>query len=258
MNEAPRVRRVADRTIASGTARLRMVTTIPREPTMAAEGSIDFHNRRSRIRLTMPPDLLDDRSQPLEIDTITDGPDVYVPVLELPGRWLRTRLEQHTDDMPAGDPGLLLDWLRGCTSAAAATDSASAESSGLTVLDTVLDLDHAVQAAPEGSRRAVRSWIDQIAPDGTPRSARIWIDTDDLLHRLVLLDPSGGLEVNLAEHGEPVEIDVPGDDAVIDPDELHAALPDVPDPPDVPNPPTMPGPAPWGRQRSQHRDEDDR
>lgn len=243
MDAIQRVRDAADATIAAGSARLSMTSSLATAPPMSVQGTIDFANRRSWARLTMPSAPDGEQDGTIEVETVIVGPDFYVQVIELPGRWLWTRLEEHDDDMPAGDPGLLLDWLRGCTQAAR-TDSvgAAAAGAGLTAFDVVFDLNRAVEAAPEGSRRAVRTWIDQIAPDGQPRAARVWLDSDDRLHRLTILDPAAELDAQLSGHGKPVEIAVPDDTAVIEPADLHDLLPDLPT--DLPQPP----PSEWDNE----------
>ena len=234
MDDIERVRTAADRTVAAGSARLTMTSRAATALTADVEGTIDFTNRRSWARLAMPPGT-GDHDGTVEVEMVIDGPYLYIEVVGLPGRWLRTRLDEHGDDMPAGDPGLLLDWLRGCTKAtpADATDTSSRDVD-LAAFDVVLDLDRAVEAAPEGSRHAVRTWIDQIAPDGRPRAARLWLDTHDRVHRLTVLDPAGDVEAHFTDHGQHVEIAVPDDTAVVDPEELRQLLPDLPDLPEPP------------------------
>lgn len=224
MSATERIRAAADATVAAGTARLTMRTHLPDSPPTNMVGVVDFSRRRSWARLTMPPLPEGEAAGTIEVETVIDGPDFYLEVLELPGRWLRTRLDAHDEQMPAGDPGLLLDWLRGCTDATPVTDAS--DTGELEAFDAVLDLDRAVEAAPSATRQAVRTWIDLIAPDGAPREVRVWLDAAGRLHRLEIPDPDGRLELHLDDHGDPVTVTIPPDDAVIDPDELAALLPE--------------------------------
>jgi hypothetical protein len=233
MDPIQQVRSAADRTVEAGTARLTMTTASPAASTTDIEGTVDFTNRRSWARVAMPP--MSDDGGTVAVEMIIDGPHLYLEVIGHPGRFVRTRLDAHEDGMPAGDPGLLLDWLRGCIEATPTSDTDPPANDGqLTVLDVVLDLDRAVEAAPEASRRAVRLWIDQMAPDGRPRPARVWLDTHNRVHRLVVREVGGELDVRLTDHAEPIEIPLPDGSALIDPAELQQLLPDLPDLPDPP------------------------
>lgn len=107
MSVTERVRAAADATVAAGTTRLTMRTHLPDAPPMDMVGVVDFSRRRSWARPTMPPTPDGEAAGPIEVETVIDGPDFYLEVLELPGRWLRTRLDAHDEQMPAGDPGLL-------------------------------------------------------------------------------------------------------------------------------------------------------
>lgn len=232
MDPIQQVRLAADRTVAAGTARLTMTAPAPAASTTDIEGTVDFTNRRSWARVAMPP--MTDGGGTVAVEMIIDGPHLYLEVIGHPGRFVRTRLDEHGDGMPAGDPGLLLDWLRGCTQAIPTSATDPADDGQLTVLDVVLDLDRAVEAAPEDSRRAVRLWIDRMAPDGRPRPARVWLDTHNRVHRLIVREVGDELDVRLTDHAEPIAIPLPDDNALIDPTELQQLLPDLPDLPDPP------------------------
>lgn len=270
------VRAAADRTVAAGTARLTMTTPAPQpapdparveaasstappvapatettsatSATSAIDGTVDFAQRRSRARVAMPP--LVAGGDTVHVEMLIDGADLYLEVLGHPGRFVRTRLDEHGDGMPAGDPGLLLDWLRGCTEAAlsdgsgsgwagepADPDDAPADlgDGALTTFDVVLDLDRAAEAAPEASRRAVRLWIDRTVPEGGTCSGRVALDPAGRVHRLTVRPSVGELDLQLLDHGAPLDIAVPDDDALVDPAELHELLPDLSDLPEPPS-----------------------
>ena len=235
MDHIEQVRAAADCTVAAGSARLTMTsagTTLMGD----IDGTIDFTNRRSWAKLAMPMGEGEgDGHGTVEVEMIIDGPHLYLGVLGFPGRFLRTRLDEHGDDMPAGDPGLLLDWLRGCTRATPVGASGTpGDDPHLNAVDVVLDLDRAVEAAPEGARRAVRTWVDMMAPDGRPREARVWLDADDRVHRFSLPDPAGDLDVRFTDHGQPVAIAIPDATALVAPEELRQLMPDLPDLPEPP------------------------
>lgn len=209
-----RVRVAADRTIAAGSATVELLSSAGGEVLARMRGEVTFASQRSRIVMDLPQP---GGAEPLQVEGIVDGDDLYLTAPDAPGGWVLLPLYDEESSPRSTDLGLLLDWLRGCREATAAEGAGEDD---LDAFDVVLDLDRAVEAAPEGSRRAVRAFVDQFGAGGGAQPARVWIDDGGLVHRLHVPDPEATMDVRFSDHGAPVTIEVPDPSLVLDPDEL--------------------------------------
>jgi hypothetical protein len=221
MTEVERIRAAADRTIGAGSAAVQLESSADGDLLARMHGEVDFAGQRSRIvmDLLQPAD-----GESLEIEGIVDGDDLYLTAIDVPGRWVLLPLYDEETSPQSTDLGLLLDWLRGCREATPVDDGATSVDDGATadveVFDVVLDLDRAVEAAPDGSRRAVRAFVDQFGASGGAQPARVWVDGAGLVHRVRVPAPDATMDVRFSDHGAPVTIEVPDPSLVLDPDEL--------------------------------------
>lgn len=220
---AERVRAAVERTLRAGTARIRQTMLSPAGP-VTATGTIDFVQRRATALMTMPPHpFAPDPNTTTEVTMIIDGVDTYTQVIDRPGRWIVDRLASAGQTVSAGDPGLLLDLLRG-TVAATSIDDAEA----VAAFDVEVDLDRAIERAPDDLRRPLREMMDTVLRDRTPHQARVHLDGDGRLRSIGIAlatssrQPVDQLEVDLFDLGADVEIDLPDAASILDQDEMAA------------------------------------
>lgn len=225
MNETvERVQRTVQQTTAAGSARIRQTMTSSAQPAVVATGCVDFRRRRAYAVMAFPGDPdLPGAHEATEVAMVVDGADLYVEVLDRPGRWI---IDRRTDDGPAqypGDPGLLLDWLRGTTHANAA-GKAAVKGIETTMIDVTVDLDRAIERAPDELRRTLRALLDGVVPHQA--QARVWLDEQDRLRKIVVAltptpaQPLEQLDVELFDFSDDVSIELPPSSAILTDDEM--------------------------------------
>ena len=222
-DHAGQVRDAVDRTLQAGTAHIRQ-TMLGLAGRVVATGTVDFTQRRATAVLSLPPhpDAPDPQAA-TDVAMIIDGVVTYTQVLDRPGRWIADRLADPGQALSAGDPGLLLELLRGTVAATVADDDPASRA-----FDVELDLDRAMERAPDDLRRQLREAYDGALRTVRSRSARVRLDGDGRIHRIDLeLDPSDEqpverLEVELFDLGAEVTIELPEASAVLDAEEMAA------------------------------------
>lgn len=214
-DDGQRVRDAVERTLRTGTARIRQTMDGP-AGRVVATGTVDFARRRARAVLALPPHP--DAPVPdavTEVEMVIDGVDTYTAVIDRPGRFVHDRLANPAEGASAGDPGLLLDLLRGTTDASV-VEHAELPDADWSALEVEIDLDRAMERAPDELRRQLREVIDGVGRDFRPRRARLHLDDTDRIRRI---------DIDIASHGQPaqrldVELSNLGEDLVV-------ALPDA-------------------------------
>lgn len=229
--QARRVRAAIDRTLGAGTARISQTMDGP-AGRVEAVGTIDFRHRRCRAVLSLPPhpDEPDDDTV-TEVTMIIDGVDSYTEVIDRPGRFIHDRRANPGGGLSAGDPGMLLDLLRG-TVGATSIDDAEIDDPAWTALEVDLDLDRAMERAPNDLRRQLRESFDGLLRDFRPQRARVHLDGEGRI-RHVDLDiateghPDGRMQVELFDLGAELVVELPDSASILDEreiDELRVEL----------------------------------
>lgn len=218
------VRDGVDRTLQAGTARIRQTMITGPEAPIVATGSVDFERRRATAVLALPPSP----EQPdgvVHVTMVIDGRDVYTEVVDRPGRWITERLSDDATPLSTGDPGLLLDWLRGTTDATAVAQEV-VDGESRTVIDAIVAVDRAVERAPDDASRALRAVIDGMVPDGASTPIRVVLDPSGRVRRLEVVlqaaddQPVLQLGVELDDLGAAVAIEIPPADALLSAEEV--------------------------------------
>jgi hypothetical protein len=154
--------------------------------------------------------------------------------------WLRVDLTstdataQELQGLVSGqnDASLLLYYLFG---ADGQIDSLGTETIGgveATGYSVSLDLDEALARVPEEAREALELNLDEFTDGGIAHvlDAEVWIDGEGFVRRLVFVYELGdevgggriGVTSDLSAFGEPVEVEAPSDDDVVDVEDLAA------------------------------------
>lgn len=224
---AERVRAAVERTLQAGTARIRQTMHSPDGPVVAT-GTVDFVHRRATAVMTLPPHP-DPRfpGTPSDVTMIIDGADTYTQVIDLPGRWIHDRLATAGASVSAGDPGMLLDLLRGALRAAPVGD-AELSAQRLVAFDVEVDLDRAIERAPDDLRRSMREALDALLRDRAPHRTRVHLDDHghiryvDATFLVTDGQPTDRLEVELFDLGADVAVELPDAASILDQDEMTA------------------------------------
>lgn len=211
-SDSERVKASVARTVAAGTAHIRMRTDPHDGSPMSAEGTLDFDRRRSWsvLEMTLGSAGPGEPGDAVRVEAITDGPDLYVEAIERPGKWLMLPMSEDGTPMPSGDPGFLLDWLGG-TRSAEVVGGAEVQGVPTTSLAVTVDLDRAVEAAPEGVRGSLRCWADAFMPEGGDARMTVWLDADERVRRVQVHSPEGfgDMQMELFGFGDDVVVRIP-------------------------------------------------
>ena len=130
------------------------------------------------------------------------------------------------------DASLLLYYLFGANGELESLGTESIGGVESTGYGVSLDLDEALARVPEEAREALRLNLDEFTQGGIAHvlDADVWIDGEGFVRRLVFVyelgDAVGGGRISvtsdLSAFGEPVEVETPADDEVVDVEDLAA------------------------------------
>ncbi|MCC5949922.1 MAG: hypothetical protein JJT89_15825 [Nitriliruptoraceae bacterium] len=191
-----------------------------------ATGTVDFQRRRCRAVLALPPHPDDpDDDTVTEVEMILDGADTYTEVIDRPGRFIHDRRASPGDSLSASDPGMLLDLLRGTVGARAIDDDGDPSDPAWTAFEVDIDLDRAMERAPDDLRRQLRESFDGLLRDFRPQKSRVHLDGQGRI-RHVDLDiaiegqPDGRMQVELFDLGAELVVELPDAALILDEREI--------------------------------------
>ncbi len=180
------------------------------------------------------------------IDVIVDERFAYLRGAALTGfagdtdAWLRVDLTstdataQELQDLVSGqnDASLLLYYLFGADGEIESLGTETIGGVEATGYGVSLDLDEALARVPEAARESLELNLDEFTDGGIAHvlDAEVWIDGDGFVRRLAFVyelgDEVGGGQISvtsdLSAFGEPVEVETPSDDEVVDVEDIGA------------------------------------
>ncbi|HEX8803187.1 MAG TPA: hypothetical protein VF743_03305 [Acidimicrobiales bacterium] len=225
---------------------------LPEEMTMSVSGAFDVAAERARLDMDMGQmfagmtgglggaDLPDD----LVVHTIIDGDVMYVDYgalggfMGLDGRWLRIDMSDagagpggfwsQPGSMSLTDPESFVELLRGVSDDVETVGQEEVRGVPTTHVRATVDLRRAIEQAPEDQRDEMRAQYEDMGIDEMPMD--VWVDGDGLPRRIEIDMAAGdasamegagmAVRMEMFDYGEPVEVQVPGPDDVVDAGDL--------------------------------------
>ena len=156
---------------------------------MRGEGAIEFASQRSRM--TMNVGALPGAAG--EIEMVTDGPDIYMKLpnaqaIGMPTAWVKLRAEDMAgaganqfSQLSTTDPARGLEMLRGASDDVREVGAEDVRGTPTTHYSATVDLERAIDEAPEKARAALQQQMDMLGTKTIP--VDVWIDEQGLVRR---------------------------------------------------------------------------